>query len=204
MELGAAPETETLEENGILEQGFLTEGSQVIRGLWPQYRRRVAEGAERDECREEARGRTPSQDGPFPLRLPPPPGPQAPRARAQPSPGRTPQPRQAGPAPGLTNTRRAAWRLTPRPTLLRSLKRRVPSRRPAPRSTLLGLRVSGPGPAPGARLPPLRPGARPFRAARSARPSPLRWLRWPSLGCGRGEAGVRSEQVRGRGRGTRV
>ena len=37
MELGAAPETETLEENGILEQGFLTEGSQVIRGLWPQY-----------------------------------------------------------------------------------------------------------------------------------------------------------------------
>ena len=75
MELGATPETETLEENGILEQCFLTEGSQVIRGLWPQYRRRVAEGAERDECQEEARGRTPRQDGPFHLRLPPPPGP---------------------------------------------------------------------------------------------------------------------------------
>lgn len=114
-------------------------------------------------------------------------------------------PDRPAPSPASQTPRRGASRPTPRPTLLRSLKRRVPSRRPAPRSTLLGLLVSGPGPAPGARLPSLRPGARPFRAAQSARPSPLRWLRRPSLGCGRGEAGVRSgEQVRGRGRGTRV
>ena len=145
---------------------------------------------------------TPSQDGRFPLQRPPPPGRQGPRARAQPSPTRTAQPRQAGPEPGLTNTPPGcvAADTTPHPPPLPP----APRPQPAPRTPLRPPRAPRFRPGSGARLPSL-PGARPFRAAQSARPSPLRWLRRPSLGCERGEAGVRSgEQVRGRGRGTRV